>query len=400
MIVVIEPVCHDFEHVPINASILEIISYAYPRESLAFYGECHHVDNLKDSVDKTIARRFSWKKIRIPGRHKGFFKRISRDFLVVYKIINEIKYRDKISRILFTAASPSVIWVLKILTLFNLADCRIQIVLHGGLSSINGWRSRNPFLRIQDQTSALSFFNWKSMQYIVLENSIKGTLTKIMPKLNGRVWTLDHPFPYNQSHSNSLSLTRPMKFVYIGVAAERKGFSPFLDAAEKIKEKYREDAEFHVLGRLPATYKNILDSKMKALSTKPGDSILGREEFNNRLKAMHFVCLFFDEKYYRLSASGVLLDAIAFEKPIICSDLQLFRDLEREFGDIGYICQGQNYAEAVQRILESGDTGRYRRQVFNLIKLKDARLPKNLAPEYRNITEEMNAKPQFKKNMI
>ena len=390
MILVIEPICHDSEHIPINTSVLEIISYAYPRESIAFYGERHHVDNLKDMFDNAIGRRFTWKKIRIPGRHQGFFKRISGDFFLIYKIIKESKSTDTISRILFTAASPSVIWVLKILILLKIADCQTQIVLHGGLASLGGWRSRNPFLRIQDQSTALSFFNWKSMQYIVLENAIKKNLTKIMPKLNGRVCALDHPFPHSQGYSNCLSLAKPFKFVYIGVAAERKGFSSFLDTAEKIKEEYREEAEFHALGRLPATYKNRLDAKMKVLNTRPSDSILGREEFIKRLKTMHFVCLFFDEKYYRLSASGVLLDAIAFEKPIISSDLQLFRDIEREFGDIGYICNSQNYVEAVQSIIESGDKRRYRLQTNNLKKLKAARLPQNLAQKYRHLSEELN----------
>jgi len=390
MIVVVEPVCHDSEHVPVNTSILEIISHAFPLESIAFYGELNHVDNLKDIIDTTIGRRITWGKVRIPERHKSFSKRISRDFKIIYKILNEIKYKEKITKILFTAASPSVIWALKILKLSMLRGCQTQIVLHGGLASIGGWRSRNPFLRIQDQSSALSFFNWKSMQYIVLENAIKENLTKIMPKLNGRVWALDHPFPHSQNYSNCLSLSKPMKFVYIGVAAERKGFSSFLDAAEKIKAEYRGNAEFHALGRLPATYKNMLDAKMKVLNTRPSDAILSREEFINRLKAMHFVCLFFDEKYYRFSASGVLLDAIAFEKPIISSDLQLFRDLEGEFGDIGYICQGQNYTEAVQRILESGDTSRYRKQVNNLKKLKDARLPQNLAKKYRHLSDALN----------
>jgi len=387
MIVVIEPICHDSEHVPVNTSILEIISYAYPDELLAFFGEPRHVDHLKEMTDKTIGRKITWEKIRIPSRHQEFCKRLSGDFVVIYKIIKESKSTDKISRILFTAASPSVIWVLKILKLFKIAECQTQIVLHGGLASLGGWRSRNPFLRIQDQSSALAFFNWKSMQYIVLENSIKENLTKIMPKLNGRVWTLDHPFPYNKSYSNCLSLTKPIKFAYIGVAAERKGFSSFLNTAKIIKEKYQEGVEFHALGRLPATYKNMLDAKMKALNTRPGDSILSREEFIKRLKSMHFVCLFFNEKYYRLSASGVLLDAIAFEKPIISSDLKLFRDLESEYGEIGYRCHGQNYSETIQRIFENADTGRYRQQTHNLQKLKDARLPKNMAQKYRLLSE-------------
>ena len=325
-----------------------------------------------------------------PERHQGFFKRISGDFFLIYKIIKVSKSTDTISRILFTAASPRLYGILKILILLKIADCQTQIVLHGGLASLGGWLSRNPFLRIQDQSTALSFFNWKSMQYIVLENAIKKNLTKIMPKLNGRVCALDHPFPHSQGYSNCLSLAKPFKFVYIGVAAERKGFSSFLDTAEKIKEEYREEAEFHALGRLPATYKNRLDAIMKVLNTRPSDSILDREEFVKRLKTMHYVCLFFDEKYYRLSASGVLLDAIAFEKPIISSDLQLFRDIEREFGDIGYICNSQNYVEAVQSIIESGDKRRYRLQTNNLKKLKAARLPQNLAQKYRHLSEELN----------
>ena len=387
MILVIEPICHDSEHVPVNTSILEIIGYAYPEESLIFYGESNHVANIQGMISRKIKSEITWKKIRIPERHDRFFKRIIWDVKIIHNIREEIENTGKNIKIFFASANPSIIWAIKILTHFNLRHCQIQIVLHGGLASINGWRSRNPFVRIQDQLSALSFLNWKNIQYIVLEKSIKDRLLKSVPKLSGKVRILEHPFPESQNFSNIQDFRNPIKFGYLGVAIERKGFSQFLNTACIIKKKFPEETEFHAIGRLHGEYRGKNLPGLALLTTKPSEKGLSREEFNAKLKPMHFVCCFFDEKYYRYSASGVLLDAIAFEKPIICSKLQIFEDLSHEFDDIGYLCGNQTYADTIQKIIESNDSDRYRQQVFNIKKLKNTRSPRGLAPKYRNLTD-------------
>ena len=393
MIVVIEPICHDSEHVPINTSILEIIGYAYPEETLFFYGESHHVGHIQGMISRNIKSEITWEKIWIPDRHQSFIKRIVWDLKIINNIREEIRSKEEKIKFFFTSANPSILWAVKFLNHFNLTHCQIQIVLHGGLASINGWRSRNPFVRIQDQLSALSFLNWKNIQYIVLEKSIKDRLLKSVPKLSGNVKILDHPFPESQSFNNIQELRNPLKFGYLGVAIERKGFSQFLKTAGIIKKKFPEETEFHAIGRLHGEYRGKDLPELPFLSTRPAEKLISREEYIAKIEPIHFVCFFFDKNYYRFSASGVLLDAIAFEKPIICSRLQILEDLNHEFGDIGYLCEEQGYAETIQKIIELSDSKKYRKQISNIKKLKQTRAPINLAYKYRKISEEMNTIP-------
>ncbi len=77
---------------------------------------------------------------------------------------------------------------------------------------------------------------------------------------------------------------------------------------------------------------------MAFLSEMPGTERMSRDEYINRLKNLHFVCLFYD-KYYEFSASGVLMDSIAWGKPIVATRLPIFENLENLYGDIGYLCR-------------------------------------------------------------
>jgi len=399
MIVAIEPICHNSEHVPVNTSVLEILKYAYPEESLHFYGEAHHVDQIRKMIRTDIESTITWETVSIPYRHAGFFQRLPDDFKIIHNMVQEIKPQGKNIKILLTAANPSMIWALKLLCPLKLRKYQIQIIMHGGLSGISGWRSQNPFIRIQDQLSAFSFFNWKNINYIVLEGFIKDRLLKSVPKLGGNVWTLAHPFPELQQHHNLLELKKPIRFGYLGVATERKGFTQFLKTAAIINKKLPAEAEFHAIGRIHGEYRGKDLPELRFLSTQPGTVQLSREDFIAKLKTMHFVCFFFDEQYYRYSASGVLLDAIAFEKPIIGSKLKIFQDLTHEFGDIGYLCESQSYTEAIHNIVKTRDSEKYRRQVENLLKLKNKRMPQTLASKYRRISDEINTRHQFQETL-
>ena len=108
----------------------------------------------------------------------------------------------------------------------------------------------------------------------------------------------------------------------------------------------------------------------------------------NRLKKLHYVCLFYD-KYYELSASGVLMDSIACGKPIIGTKLPILKTIEQRFGDIGYLCRKNEFSKTIGSIIKKNDSGRYRRQVFNMSKVKASRTPEKLATKYLRLVNDL-----------
>jgi hypothetical protein len=101
---------------------------------------------------------------------------------------------------------------------------------------------------------------------------------------------------------------------------------------------------------------------------------------------LHYVVLPHEAASYTLTASGVLLDAIAWEKPVIARKMPIFEAIFERHGDIGYLFE--NDAELtgiVEQIVKAPDKSRYQRQQLNLRGLRKARAPESLAGGYRDI---------------
>jgi hypothetical protein len=76
------------------------------------------------------------------------------------------------------------------------------------------------------------------------------------------------------------------------------------------------------------------------------------------------------------------MDSIAWCKPIIATQLPIFKTLQKRFGDIGYLCKKNQVSEIISSIIEKNDSDRYKRQVINMNHIKDSRTPETLAAKY------------------
>jgi hypothetical protein len=115
--------------------------------------------------------------------------------------------------------------------------------------------------------TALTLFGNSDIQYLVLEDCIRDTLLKNVPSLSGKVETLDHPLPPNEAGSNSNDFSTPIRFGFLGLANEPKGFAVFVRLAKEMAAKYQDQVEFHAIGRFPAEETH---ARVRCLSTKPG----------------------------------------------------------------------------------------------------------------------------------
>ncbi|WP_022932667.1 hypothetical protein [Treponema bryantii] len=51
MIVVYEPFCKGWNHVPINSDLILIISERFPNDEIFFYGEQDHLKHVRDRIN-------------------------------------------------------------------------------------------------------------------------------------------------------------------------------------------------------------------------------------------------------------------------------------------------------------------------------------------------------------
>ena len=108
--------------------------------------------------------------------------------------------------------------------------------------------------------------------------------------------------------------------------------------------------------------------------------------FERELAALHYVVLPYEMSYYALSASGVLLDALRWRKPVIAFRTPAVSELAARFGDIGHICDDEEaMTGTVRALLGRFDPARYEAQRRNLDAAYRSRLPQAVAGEYAQV---------------
>lgn len=387
MIAICELGFSDGGHVPFNAGLLVIVRTAFPDEEVFFFGARMHIEELKKQTGLLLAESISWVEILPPDRSVGYFGRLFCEVKIIRHLLRTFPQGAR-GHFLFTAHYTSTVMALKLAKLYQFQDMHVQVILHGGLSTIVGRRYRRPIRRLQDMKTALTLFGNRNIQYLVLEEFIRDVLVKNLLCLAGKVEALDHPLPPNEEGVNTNGLGMPIYFGFLGLASASKGFPLFVQLAKEITAKYQDQAEFHAIGRFARTRTPTLG--INALATRPGVDRLSRVDFIEGLKKLHFVVFPHAEGRYTLSASGTMLDALAWEKPLIARRIPLFENMFRMHGDIGYLFHDDTeLKQIVEHIVQRADKSQYNRQVCNLRRARSSRTPTALAASYREICNKM-----------
>jgi len=356
---------------------------AFPDEAIVFFAARTHLVELKKQVCASLAESISWLEILPPDRKLTYFRRLFCEIKMIRRLLGTFP-QDSRGHLLFTSVCSSTVVALKLATRAKFEGIRTQVILHGGLSGVIGKRYRHPIRRFQEMRTALTLFGNNNIQYLTLEESIRDALLNHVPALSGKIEELDHPLPPNESGSTTNDLTTPIRFGFLGLANQLKGFPVFVQLAKEMQAKYQDQAEFHALGRLPAD-ENITTG-MSALKTKPGVMRMSRAAFIQGIKPLHFIVFPHQPGHYELSPSGTLLDAIAWEKPLIARRIPIFESVFKKYGDIGYLFDSdRELRDIVQQIVQKVDKSHYHRQVFNVRKARAARTSEALAASYREI---------------
>jgi hypothetical protein len=366
-------------HVPFNAGLLATIQGAFPTENLSFWGAATHVEELKQQLGLLLTGSIVWNKICPPYPETSYPKRFWGELSVIRNILGILPDNES-TRLVLTSAYPSTVVALKVAQHFSRKRTSVQIILHGA-SGVAEKRYRRPLRRLQDMRTALTVLGNSGIQYLVLEESIRKAVLDSLPFLSGKIEVLEHPISPNEGTTQIDDLNKPIRFGFLGLADHAKGFPVFQELAKHISAKYGHQVEFHAIGHLPKN-ENLV-SGLEALSTKPANTLMSREQYVNAVKRLHFIVLPHQAQSYNLTASGVLLDAITWGKPVIARKIPIFETLFERYGEIGYLFDNdEELKTSVETILTAADEPRYRNQIVNLRRLQKARAPASLAAAY------------------
>ncbi len=374
---VVEPVCHRMEHVPFNAALLQTLTCAYPGRKISFFGECSHVDNLVEFLPVEISRIIRWHKVVIPGRRLCPYDRFRQERVLVSRL-EQAGLGGKCSQLIVSCGTSTIIWAIKLSGGYWRRSFACQVVLHGLLSSLAGWRSKNPLRRLVDLRGALTRFNRKNIQFVVLEEHIEDALLALLPQLRPYVEEIDHPVVSLTGNSGSEALPGGrVCFGFLGLATKSKGFHAFVEIASSIKEEFGDKAEFRAIGKIPQYEPCSVD--LSCLDMPPALEQLPRREYEKRLEGVHYLVFPYSEEHYLLTASGALLDAVAFSKPIVASRINLFTQLKQAGGSVIFADDKKSFLAVIRQLIYHFNREQYLQQSQGMETVSRQRAPENLA---------------------
>ncbi|MCQ2585362.1 MAG: hypothetical protein MJ185_07220 [Treponema sp.] len=347
-----------FMHSPFNSSIIKILN-DLSNEKVELFCSEEHLSALNFDKDEVL---FSPIKVLNPG-----VKRIKK-FFIEYKQSKEIIKKSKTDFIVFLSCFPNVQFFLT-KWLKKYKNKKVIFFTHGeaeGLELSGKWKVWSyPFW-----ISACSKIKQPENLYrIVLGSSIKKHIDKYF-KIN--VFSIEHPIGDCIGLVNNHELNSGFVFGFVGKCTLNKGGDVFIKTAQKCDDF---DSIFRIVGENTIKYDSIPEN----LDVMSNGKMMTHEAYENGIKSLDYCCFPFPSDTYKFTASGALLDAIRFAKPVIYIKNDYFDSVFEFAGDIGFRCETEeDFINTIKSLAENQENGRYKKQSENMKSLQKMFLPENV----------------------
>ena len=355
-ILVYEPQCKGNEHADINAALIVFLTKTKNSEGLIFFGESSHLTCIQNAIKSAgfsnIISSITWREIMVSKSSSNLIRRSIKELLNTLFIFL-VSLLNKNTRAIIILSSTSAT-LLGVNLLHKLINAPILIVLHGILETIaekpSGLIKRLTWFR-----HYLSIQRKGRVGFLTTADFIKSNLIQEIPLLEGRVFSLQFPYLFsteNPNHQGSFSSLGSgangiINFTSAGVGTFKKGTDNFFDLSNKIGTNFPGASHFVHVGKLGD--KELNKCLSDHVEVYGNSEMLSGREYRSILSRANFLVFFYPGDSYQFGVSGVLLDAIKYEIPIIAIGNDLFFYCQKIIGDIGWICDSVAEVESVVR---------------------------------------------------
>jgi len=378
MIVICEPRFRGFEHTQVNAALIGTAANAFQEEELLFLAAPEHIRNVKNILDAhSVVVRYHETTIPIETfttyQHFRF-----------YSSAFHLAHKNHANTIIFCSiTTPGLISIKALLRRYK--DLICQVVLHDELQDVTMASPLRPDRLFFSLRFWISFGNTHRLRYVVLGQRIQEALTQYVPRASSYVSSIDLPYFFNDAVGPEPFADNVIRFGSYGIGSFDKGtdiFFKFSEEVQSVKTTYK--PRFTLIGY-------VWDKRLKAISHKsvstPSlDVPLNVEAYEKYGRNNDYALFFNRPNAYELRASGAILDAFFFLKPIIAMNSPLSEYYFKKMGDIGYLCQNYNaMRDTVLDILETVPTDRYRLQQENILIQRVQFSPAGVSTKFRSL---------------
>jgi hypothetical protein len=317
-VILCEPICQGGQHIPINVALVSSV-IENSNVDLKMYCENEHWNILISQIAPNYRHRLSHYSIQTLSRQDDFGA-----WLASFSLIKKLE--KQCDDIIFLSSTSGLLDIAKRLIKKNKVFC----TFHMALARVDKHLPRNPFIRWFSFDSVLRRFRAERVKIIVLEETIAENLIAKYKNLAGSILCLPHPVePFSESDMVEAKQT-VINICFPGTFSSDKGAKEF---AELACSGGKSDVSFIVAGKESPSF---CDYDTHLFKIKPHSEFLERKVFVSLIKSSQYLFLGHNEAIYKWCASGVYLDALKYEVPIIAKSSEFFRRENQVVGEIGF----------------------------------------------------------------
>jgi hypothetical protein len=351
-------------HMVFNSSIIQALLLIYPAQNLTYYGIPSNQTSVLSLLSDDEKKRLTLFPIIYskPYNDNKFFK--------ILNFVKKERLRIKLFKEMFAATISNDFVFLSITTFSSFYvfkklkqqfDVNTLVTLHGDVDFI--YNASNLYEQINAYSHKKIFKTKADNFYYLLLNKIAKTRLVADKYLNANeVFEVNHPFNLinNPLDNHNLDNDKPIVFGHIGsMELERKNSDYFYQLANNLFELIENDKlQFNTIGLITPPmlpFKNKWVKEIIGNSQPKKPDYLTRAEYEGNVMKLDFALFFFKEPHYIFRASGAVIDAIAFETPIIAFNHPFFYNLFEQAGQIGYLCNDITEMEQIIRKIAIND---------------------------------------------
>jgi len=332
VILVVDTIVRGGSHVPFNSALLRVLHLAYPGEDIVMSAARSHIAMLSEEPGMEAVRTDGLDED--VGAHYG-------------DLLAALICRERPDSVVVSGCSADQLRALRAIA-SRRPDVSFDVFMHSELAEPAHWRSRNPLARRKDMFGTVANGFPRNVRLVVLEYAIEQRLRTITRRRQATA-VFPHPLPCHAQPSVERGADRSKRqsISFIGATFAIKGFELFAEIAKA----HRDVFDFQVIGERDDHYSSAYDC---LFSMPPSIGKLKRAAFDHALEKTDLICLPLNGLRYSWAASGTLLDAIAFDIPVLTMRTAVTDDWERRYGPFGLVANDANDFASIMQSLRSG----------------------------------------------
>lgn len=325
----IDSFCADGEHEVFNAASLCMFAHVY--DKISYYGGSHSL--------KCIARII--REYPVNSRCHTIYtlrKRHNTKLRYVVSFLHNLRF------LLFAPRHVTLIYnytnplFLKTANALNkIFRRKILVTCHGEMDGLRAkvrYSSREKWVRNFFLDEKLT--PDRNIHYLVLGESILRNLRPLLlPAFQSRFLSVDHPYIGSATEKYESVGKNKIRIGTIGIPAGKKGIDSVIRLATvNQKNNFYEFSLNGYIGHIGDRLETIRKAGIEMPDTS---EFLSRAELAARIGRLDYALFLYPPEEYELTASGSILEAINYEKPVLSLRNDYFSYLFEKFGAFGVL---------------------------------------------------------------